>query len=128
MSGVDDVERIRAASESDARLFQRSEVLMRAFAVAAVITVPVAIWSLVTGNHAVPVGQVIFIAVVAPVGFVVSAWLRRRIARKHGLLAILLLAFFTAPAPAGIAWGANYPASAGSERAAIFSGTAKSLY
>ncbi|HWI36789.1 MAG TPA: hypothetical protein VNU64_10070 [Burkholderiales bacterium] len=74
-------------SESDARLFQRSEVLMRAFAVAAVITVPVAVWSLVTGNHAVPVGQVIFIAVVAPVGFVVSAWLRRRIARKHGLLA-----------------------------------------
>jgi hypothetical protein len=83
MSGVDDVERIRAASESDARLFQRSEVLMRAFAVAAVITVPVAIWSLVTGNHAVPVGQVILIAVVAPAGFVVSAWLRRRIARKH---------------------------------------------
>ena len=87
MSGVDDVERIRAVSESDARLFQRSEVLMRAFAVAAVITVPVAAWSLVTGNHAVPVGQVIFIAVVAPVGFGVSAWLRRRIARKHGLLA-----------------------------------------
>jgi uncharacterized membrane-anchored protein len=90
MSGADDVERIRAASESDARLFQRAEVLMRAFAVAAVITVPVAIWSLVTGNHAVPVGQVVFIAVVAPLGFVVSAWLRRRIARKHGLLAPLL--------------------------------------
>jgi hypothetical protein len=83
MSAVDDVERIRAVSESDARLFQRSEVLMRAFAVAAVITVPVAIWSLVTGNHAVPVGQVVLIAVVAPAGFVVSAWLRRRIARKH---------------------------------------------
>jgi len=87
MSGVDDVERIRAASESDARLFQRAEVLMRAFAVAAVITIPVAIWSLVTGHHAVPVGQVILIAVVAPIGFIVSAWLRRRIARKHGLQA-----------------------------------------
>src|SRR5690242_6608229 len=101
MSAVDDVERIRAASESDARLFQRAEVLMRAFAVAAVITIPVAIWSLVTGNHAVPVGQVIFIAVVAPIGFIVSAWLRRRIARKHGLLALLLLIFFT-PAPAQV--------------------------
>ena len=86
MSGVDDVERIRAVSESDARLFQRAEVLMRAFAVAALITIPVAIWSLVTGGHAVPVAQVIVIAAIAPLGFVVSAWLRRRIARKHGLL------------------------------------------
>lgn len=85
MSGVDDVERIRAVSESDARLFQRSEVLMRAFAVATVITVPVAIWSLFTGTHAVPQAQVVIIAAVAPIGFVVSGWLRRRIARRHGL-------------------------------------------
>jgi hypothetical protein len=83
MSGVDDVERIRAVSESDARLFQRAEVLMRAFAVAAVITIPVAIWALVTRTAAVPVGQVIFIAAVAPIGCIASALVRRRIARKH---------------------------------------------
>ena len=85
MSGVDDVERIRAVSEPDARLFQRAEVLMRAFAVATLITVPVAIWALVTRSAAVPLSQVIFIAAVAPIGCIASALVRRRIARKHGL-------------------------------------------
>jgi len=85
MSGVNDVERIRALSEADARLFQRAEVLMRAFAVATVITVPVAIWALVTRSAAVPLSQVIFITAVAPIGCIASALVRRRIARKHGV-------------------------------------------
>ena len=100
MSRLDDIERIRAVSESDAKLFEKTEVLTRAFAVATLITVPVAIWALVTGTHAVATVQVVITAIVAPLGFAISAWLRRRVARKHGLLAVLLLAFFTPPAPA----------------------------
>jgi hypothetical protein len=45
----------------------------------------VAIWALVTRTAAVPLSQVIFIAAVAPIGCIVSALVRRRIARKHGL-------------------------------------------
>src|SRR3954471_12216740 len=102
MSGTDNLERIRAASESDARLFERCQILMRAFAVATLITVPVALWALLSGRHAGPASQVVLIAAVAPIGLIVSALLRRRIARKHGLLALLILSFFAPPAPAQV--------------------------
>jgi tripartite-type tricarboxylate transporter receptor subunit TctC len=102
MSEPDEFERIRAASESDARLFQKTEVLTRAFGVATFITVPVAVWLLVTGRHAVPTSQLLIIAAIAPIGLLVSGWVHRRIARKHGLLALLLLALFAPPAPAQV--------------------------
>lgn len=79
-------EQIFAVSPRDARLYRVSEKMAMIFGVITLLLLflDVAIWA--QGTLKVPFSRVLFLEAPFPAAFVLSAWIHRRIARKHGLL------------------------------------------
>ena len=77
---------IQAASPRDARIYRLTEQLAMIFAVGTLVLVVSETAMILRGSVRVSYEILTLLTVPFQVGFLVSAWLHRRIARKHGLI------------------------------------------
>jgi ABC-type spermidine/putrescine transport system permease subunit I len=77
---------IQAASPRDARLYRLTEQLAMIFGVCTLILAVSMTAIILRGSLKVSYEVLALLTVPFPVGFLVSAWLHRRIARRHRLM------------------------------------------
>ena len=79
-------EQILAVSRRDARIYRLSERLAMIFGVMTLLIVLADVAVLFKGSLKVPLRQLLILEIPFPVAFVLSVWIHRHVARKHGLL------------------------------------------